>query len=213
LLALGCLSSVFALGEGSGALAQVDLASDTAWTLSIDGGPSRTIKVPGGGYNSDRQDKPLIEMSVPTGFHSDPGRQAVKDCVVYQRSITIPKVNDRQVTLVEFGAVNHGAEVSLVDAGTETLVATHVGPLMPFAADLTHFVTPGRQYLLRVKAFTPWHYGNRAPVGFVYQEGWKEPGHGWASKFGFGITKYVRLVVLPTRPRFEHRFRNVSIFI
>ncbi len=157
----------------------------------------RTIKVPGGGYNSDRQDQPLIEMSVPTGFHADPGRQAVKDYVVYQRSITIPKVNDRQVTLVEFGAVNHGAEVSLVDAGAETLVATHVGPLVPFAADLTHFVTPGRQYLLRVKAFTPWHYGNRAPVGFVYQEGWKEPGHGWASKFGFGITKYVRLVVLP----------------
>jgi len=196
-LALGCLSTVLAAENESGFLTQLDLASDTAWTLSIDGGATRPIKVPGGGYNSDRQDQPLIEMSVPTGFHDDPGRKAVNNYVVYQRSITIPKVNDHQVTLVEFGAVNHGAEVFLVDGDKETLVTTHAGPLMPFSADLTHLVTPGRQYLLRVKAYTPWHYRNTVPVGFVYQEGWKKPEHGWASKFGFGITKYVRLIVVP----------------
>ncbi len=197
---LGCLAafgSVLAAENTSGMLAQIDLASDTAWTLSIDGGAPRRIKVPGGGYNSDQQDPPLIEMSVPTGFHDDPGRQAVKDHVVYERSITVPRVSDRQVTLLEFGAVNHGAEVFVLDAGKANLVATHVGPLVPFQADLTHFVTPGRQYLLRVKAYTPWHYENRVPVGFAYQEGWKKPSHGWASKFGFGITKYVRLVVVP----------------
>ena len=175
----------------------MNLASDTEWTLSIDGGPVRPIKVPGGGYNSDRQDQPLIEMSVPTGFAGDTGRKAVQDHVVYQRTITIPRVSDHQVTLVEFGAVNHGAEVSLVDGHSETLVTTHAGPLMPFAADLTHLVTPGRQYVLKVKAYTPWHYGNKVPVGFAYEEGWKNPQHGWASKFGFGITKYVRLVVFP----------------
>ncbi len=196
-LALGCLSGVLAAENTSRRLTEVDLASDTAWTLSIDGAVPRPIKVPGGGYNSDRQDPPLIEMSVPTGFHDDPGRQAVKDYVVYQRSVTIPEMSPRQVTLVEFGAGNHGAEVFLVNGDRETLVATHLGPLMPFTADLTHFVTPGRQYLLKVKAYTPWHYANKVPVGFVYQEGWKRPEHGWASKFGFGITKYVRLVVFP----------------
>lgn len=39
-----------------GALAEIDLASDTAWTLSADGGPARPIKVPRGGWNSDWQE-------------------------------------------------------------------------------------------------------------------------------------------------------------
>jgi len=38
----------------------LDLASDTEWTLSIDDGELRPIKVPGGGYNSDMQDPPHI---------------------------------------------------------------------------------------------------------------------------------------------------------
>jgi hypothetical protein len=185
------------VSDQSEALLEVDLASDTEWTLSIDGGAPRPIKVPAGGYNSDRQDPPLIEMSVPTGFHDDPGHQMVKDHVLYQRTITVPRFGDRQAILVEFGAVNHGAEVFLVDGDSEILVTTHVGPLLPFNADLTHLVTPGKRYQLKVKAYTPWHYGHAVPVGFVYQEGWKEPEHGWASKFGFGITKYVRLAVYP----------------
>ena len=39
----------------------VDLASTTAWQLSVDRGPSRSVNVPGGGYNSDRQAKPWID--------------------------------------------------------------------------------------------------------------------------------------------------------
>ncbi|MBC8372948.1 MAG: hypothetical protein H8E53_05085, partial [Planctomycetes bacterium] len=34
---------------------EVDLASDKAWTLSVDGRTPRAIKVPGGGWNSDLQ--------------------------------------------------------------------------------------------------------------------------------------------------------------
>ena len=34
---------------------EIDLASDTAWTLSVDGGPPRPIKVTAGGWNSDQQ--------------------------------------------------------------------------------------------------------------------------------------------------------------
>ena len=41
-------------------LREVDLASDTAWTLRIDGGPPRAIRVPGGGWNSDLQ-SPMID--------------------------------------------------------------------------------------------------------------------------------------------------------
>lgn len=167
-----------------GALQVADLASDTAWTVSIDDGAARPIRVPGGGYNSDRQDKPWIDQ------------ESVKDHVVYQRSITIPKVREGQVTLVEFGAVNFGADVSLVDGGREVPVGSHHGPLMPFAADITHAVVPDRTYVLKVKAFTVSHYQRKVPVGFVYAETWK-PNNGWASRFGQGIVKYVRLTVYP----------------
>jgi len=166
-------------------LAVADLASDSAWTLAVDDGPTRAIKVPGGGYNSDRQDQPWIDQF------------SVKDHVLYQRTITIPKVRDDQATLVEFGAVNHGAEVYLVDGPTEKLVATHAGPMMPFSADLTALVTPGKTYGLKVKSFPAWHYGKRVPKGFIYEEAWKNPPKGWASRLAFGISKFVRLAIYP----------------
>ena len=56
---------------------EIDLASDTAWTVSVDGGPRRPIKVTGGGWNSDQQDPPI-------------GTGDVKDHVTYERIITIP---------------------------------------------------------------------------------------------------------------------------
>lgn len=130
---------------------------------------------------------------------------------MYQRSITIPEVTDRQVTLVEFGAVNHGAEVFLLDGDEERRVATHEGPLMPFSADLTHFAKPGKEYLLKVKAYTPWHYGRTVPVGFVYQEGWKNPEHGWASKFGFGITNPVRTLRQDLQDRHDSARLNIRL--
>lgn len=163
----------------------VDLASDTAWTLSIDDDAPRSIKVPGGGYNSDRQEQPLIDQ------------KSVKDHVIYRRQIIIPREADKQVIVLEFGAVNCGAEVYIADGLEEKLVTTHAGPMMPFIADLTHLVTPGKTYTLKVKSFPAWHYGNRVPRGFFYEEAWKNPITGWASRNAAGITKYVHLVVYP----------------
>ena len=40
--------------DPSGPIHIVDLASESAWTISLDGGPERPIRVPGGGYNSLR---------------------------------------------------------------------------------------------------------------------------------------------------------------
>jgi len=65
-------------GCKSKASVTLDLACDTAWELSIDDGPWRSIKVPGGGYNSDLQNQPLIDQ------------EDVLDHVIYRRSITIP---------------------------------------------------------------------------------------------------------------------------
>ncbi|MEI8235522.1 MAG: hypothetical protein WCH57_12690, partial [Verrucomicrobiota bacterium] len=38
------------------ALREMDLASDKDWTLSVDGGSARPIKVTAGGWNSDQQE-------------------------------------------------------------------------------------------------------------------------------------------------------------
>lgn len=171
--------------SGPQRLAVEDLASDSAWTLSVDDGPVRPIRVPGGGYNSDRQERPWINQD------------SVKDHVVYRRTITIPQVADRQMTVVEFGAVNCGADVALVDGDRILPVTSHVGAMMPFTADLTHLVTPGKTYVLQVTSHPARHYGNRTPRGFQYPEAWTNPGKGWASRNPAGITKWVRLAVYP----------------
>jgi hypothetical protein len=86
-----------------GALAEIDLASDTAWTLSADGGPGRPIKVPRGGWNSDWQELRIDTMA------------GVKDYVVYERKILVPKIAAGQVTKISFGAVNYGADALGID--------------------------------------------------------------------------------------------------
>jgi hypothetical protein len=80
---------------------EIDLASDTAWTLRCDNGPARPIKVPGGGWNSDQQSPPIQVLKV------------VQDFVLYERKITMPAEAAGQVVLLRFGAVAHGCEVFL----------------------------------------------------------------------------------------------------
>jgi hypothetical protein len=167
----------------------IDLASDTAWELCIDDGPWRNIKVPGGGYNSDLQDQPLIDQ------------ENVRDHVTYKRSITIPGFGKGDVIKINFGGVNHGCDEYLNDM----YVGGHAGPMMPFDVDITDFVEPGGEYELKVVSYPQWHYHYEVPHAFVYDEYRNHPDTkpdwssevGWATKFGYGITKSVGLVVLP----------------
>ena len=77
------------LSMGTAPLTSQDLASGTAWTLSVCGGPARPIIVPGGGYNSDLQPKPWID-----GY----SLQTASDClsnferlnVTYERLVQVP---------------------------------------------------------------------------------------------------------------------------
>jgi len=177
------------LGCSSPGREVIDLASDTAWELSIDNGPWRNIKVPGGGYNSDLQDQPLIDQ------------EEVKDHVTYKRIITIPEFKKGDVIKINFGAVNHGCDVYLND----TYVGGHVGPMMPFDVDITDFVESGQESVLKVISYPQWHYNYEVPHCFIYDESRKHPDTkpdwvseaGWGSKFSYGITKFVRLSVLP----------------
>lgn len=166
-----------------------DLASDTVWELSIDNGPWRSIKVPGGGYNSDLQEPPLIDL------------KEVKDHVTYKRSITIPEFQKGNVIKINFGGVNHGCEVYL----NNQHVGGHVGPMMPFDVDITDYVESGKNYDLKVISYPQWHYNYEVPHAFVYDEFRNHPDTkpdwssetGWATKFSYGITKSIRLSVLP----------------
>ena len=124
------------------AIQEIDLASDTAWTLSADDRPARPIKVTAGGWNSDRQE-PAI------------GVDAVKDHVVYQRRIAIPAAAKGNAVKLLFGGCNYGAEVWL----DERKVGEHHGPMTPFEVDLTGVAEPGRTHRLRVKAWHRVHYG------------------------------------------------------
>ena len=184
----------------------IDLGSAKVWTLSIDGGPDRPIVVPGGGWNSDIQ---------------SPGIQVlddVKDYVTYKRKIAIPAGARGKVVLLKFGGVNYGAEIFL----DGRKVGEHHGPMLPFSVDLTGAVTPGSEHRLEVKAYHRRHYipaaghynfkdrnDRRAivPVGWDFPAS-KDPKNqaeakflsgpwrGW-SKHPYGITKYVRLEILP----------------
>ncbi len=170
-------------------LETVDLGSETAWEISIDDGPWRKIKVPGGGYNSDMQDKPWIDGGT------------VKDRATYKRAIQIPKVVAEQVTKIQFGGVNHGCNV-YIDG---TLIGSHVGPMMPFEVDITNYVKPGGSCELKVQTYPQWHYDYCVPHGFIYEESYKKEKKipewttdpGWISKFSYGITKYARIAVYP----------------
>ena len=109
------------------AVKEIDLTSDTEWTLAVDGGARRAIKVTAGGWNSDQQ-SPVIASA------------DVKDFAVYERMITIPAEAEGRVVKVLFGGCNYGAEV-LLDGRK---VAEHNAPMTPFAADLTGLARPGK---------------------------------------------------------------------
>ena len=180
-----------------GALATLDLASDTAWTLRLDGGVPRPVKVPGGGWNSDLQQPPIQVL------------QDVKDFVLYERKIDMPAAAQGQVVQLRFGAVSHGCEVML----DGKKVGEHHGPQVAFEMDLTDKAVAGTQQTLQVKAYHRRHYLKpgqsktaEVAVGWDFPEGGdpasRTEASTWCdwhgnSKVGYGILRSIALVVLP----------------
>ena len=188
------------------AIAEIDLASDTAWTLSA--GPekrtgpepvqasqqqkrggevpvpfsgTRPIKVTAGGWNSDQQ-----APQIPS--------DAVKDHVIYQRQIEIPAEAKDCAVKVLFGGCNYGAEVWLDDKR----VGEHHGPMTPFEIDLTGVAQPGHTHTLRVKAWHRFHYGKTpvVPAPFDFTAG-VSPVWAGNTKFAYGLIGHVRLAIYP----------------
>jgi hypothetical protein len=166
------------------AIEEIDLSSSTAWTLSIDGGAPRPIKVTAGGWNSEQQ-----QPQIPSA--------AVKDHAVYERSITIPETAKGQTVKILFGGCNYGAEVWL----DEHKIIEHHAPMTPFAADITEAGEAGRVHVLRVKAYARMHFGlpPKVPAGFDFNK--DIPGvpkeYNGHTKFAYGLTGHLRLALYP----------------
>lgn len=89
-----------------------------AWDFTPAGGAATSIEVPGGGW-------------LAQGFHATAAR--------YQRTIDVPQLGGPQATLLELGAVNHQATLT-VDG---TVVATNTTAFTPSVFDATATLTPG----------------------------------------------------------------------
>lgn len=224
-----------------------DLASDDAWNFRIihnwsiscdsasqrncttagEPGAWRQIRVPGGGFNSDLQDPPLISAlvgdSTLTQHEVDFNSTAAAE---YRRKF--PVVGDgfgtKATVMLQFGAVNYGALVFLAPgaASQGRLLAAHYGPMMPFAVKLPA-LSPGVEYELIVQVL-PYERFPGIPSCFVYPDAWRTfPASrgAWGgckttecrSKFSMGISKSVRLAAYPivhvsavrVWPNFENR--------
>ncbi len=219
------------VARASDATAEINLASDTAWTASPDGREFRPIVVPGGGWNSDKQPSPRMR---PLTRHEEPNEAKLQldrrggapikpaltlynqqqpdrpvivlDNVMYRRDVNIPAAWAGRVIQLEFGAVNFGAEIFF----DGKKVGEHAGPLMPFVVDLTAVATAGRTHRLEVKAYHSRHYNVdglcMVPMQFDYEYWRAMHDPGWTSKTAYGIAKYVRLVSRP--PQYV---RDVSV--
>jgi hypothetical protein len=95
------------------------------WDFTPAGGSKRSIQVPGGGWFKQ-------------GINASSG--------TYATQVTVPDSGGPQTTLIEFGAVNFQATLS-VD-GKE--VATNTTSFTPSVFDVTKLVTPGKQHAISV---------------------------------------------------------------
>ena len=95
------------------------------WTFAPSGAAETTIQVPGGGW-------------LAQGFHITTAR--------YARTLAVPALGSAQATLIELGAVNHQAALSI----DGNLIATNTTSFTPSVFDVTRAVTPGGTHALTI---------------------------------------------------------------
>jgi hypothetical protein len=150
----------------------IDLSSAAgiSWRFQPDDGEWHAIQVPAGGWRAQ-------------GFTCDAGR--------YHAEIPIPADATGQVVRVAFDAVNFGAEVFVgSDEAHLTHVASHLNGWMPFTADLTPYVTPGKTIVLHVNV-TGRNVYRRDGKYLIPQ------GATWFAGLAEGILRGITLQILP----------------
>ncbi|HVY39037.1 MAG TPA: glycoside hydrolase family 2 TIM barrel-domain containing protein [Polyangia bacterium] len=136
-----------------------------AWDFTPSNGAKRSIQVPGGGWLKQG-------INAPSG--------------TYATQITVPDSGGPQTTLIEFGAVNYQATLS-VDGKQ---VATNTTSFTPSVFDVTKFVTPGKQHAItvQVNGGGALKSGNKSLVPNAA---------GWSQNVAQGIFRSATMRVLP----------------
>lgn len=111
----------------TGAIASVDLSGRWDFTPVQPSGPTSSITVPGGGW-------------IKQGF------TGVSEAI-YSRQVTVPDTGGAQTVMLELGAVNHQATLT-IDGRT---VGTTTTSYMPASFDLTPFVRPGGTHTISIR--------------------------------------------------------------
>lgn len=136
------------------------------WDFAPENNEKTQILVPGGGW-------------LKQGF----------DCeaATYSTWITIPDAGMPQVTLLEFGAVNHLASVFIgEDEGALVNIHEEVTSFTGQTIDLTQHVLPGQSYLLRIRVRS---HQNGKPLA--------PHAANWCECIARGIFRSVRLCIYP----------------
>jgi hypothetical protein len=136
------------------------------WTFTPAGAAATTIQVPGGGW-------------LAQGFHISSAR--------YASTLSVPVLGVPQATLIELGAVNHEAALS-VDGN---LIATNTTSFTPSVFDVTPAVTPGGQHALAIDVKGRDALRNAANRKLVPDAA------GWSSNIPQGIFRSAAVRVLP----------------
>src|SRR5262249_32762739 len=165
------------LNATSAPLIVTDLSG--TWTFTPQGGATTNIQVPGGGW---------FKQGFTNITQAD-----------YQRSITVPDTGRPQVTLLELGAVNYGAEVYVDNVA----VGTNVTAFTPSIFDLTSRVAPGQTHTLRVHVL-----GRKAFM--TNNQSIVPNAAGWSPYTPQGIFRSARLAVYP-RVRIDDVFVRPSV--
>jgi len=160
-------------GAGSSAGACGELTSSEpfsksiagTWDFTPAGGAKRTIQVPGGGW-------------LKQGINAASG--------TYATQITVPNSGAAQTTLIEFGAVNYEATLS-VDGKQ---VGTNRTSFTPSVFDVTKFVTPGQQHAISVQV-------NGGQAFKMNGKSLVPNAAGWSQNVAQGIFRSAMLRVVP----------------
>jgi hypothetical protein len=138
------------------------------WKFTPSGAAATTIAVPGGGW-------------VAQGFSSNLAE------AVYEQPITIPSLGSPQATLVEFGAVNNQATLSI----DGTTVGTNMTSYTPSVFDISSAAAPNSQHTLTVDV--------KGRYKFLDSSGKKlvPDGTNWSPNIPQGIFRSAVLHVMP----------------
>lgn len=110
------------------------------WSFQLDDGK---------GFEEEWMKKPLPEaelIAVPASYNDQKEKAAYRDhygWAFYQKEIQVPQVLRSQRIVLRFGSVTQAAEVYLNGA----LVCRHKGGFLPFEAEITDYIVPGKNLL------------------------------------------------------------------